>query len=210
MNGPACCRAPCRRASSSGSRSPRYVHVELGAAARHPDVQRKHVVMLTGKNFVADFSRSGRGACRRAGRRRDWHSPPPFSDRIGRDHFARDTVGADENAPASAKSARPIVCPAGTRTSPRLSVSLRASVMIAIVPTGWRTPINRTEGLSTAKASDEPEMCFDLLRRDDLRPPADASAVSGCHGVKGIDTFIAPEIPGGVGEGADTACTSTP
>ena len=29
------------------------VHVELRAAARHPDVQRKHVVMLAGEDFVA-------------------------------------------------------------------------------------------------------------------------------------------------------------
>jgi hypothetical protein len=29
------------------------VHVELGAAARHPDVQREHVVMLPGQDFVA-------------------------------------------------------------------------------------------------------------------------------------------------------------
>ena len=30
------------------------VHVELGAAARHPHVQRKHVVMFAGEDFVAD------------------------------------------------------------------------------------------------------------------------------------------------------------
>ena len=29
------------------------VHVELGAAARHPDMQGKHVVMLAGEDFVA-------------------------------------------------------------------------------------------------------------------------------------------------------------
>src|ERR1700692_1102849 len=28
------------------------VHVELGAAARHPDMQREHVVMLASQNFV--------------------------------------------------------------------------------------------------------------------------------------------------------------
>jgi hypothetical protein len=31
-----------------------HVHVELRAAAGHPDVQRKHVVMLAGEYFVAD------------------------------------------------------------------------------------------------------------------------------------------------------------
>src|SRR5262249_5412195 len=29
------------------------VHVELGATAGHPDVQRKHIVMLAGEDFVA-------------------------------------------------------------------------------------------------------------------------------------------------------------
>src|SRR5258706_13998737 len=32
------------------------VHVELGAAARHPDMQREHVVMLAGENFVASLN----------------------------------------------------------------------------------------------------------------------------------------------------------
>ena len=31
------------------------VHVELGAAAGHPDVQRKHVVVLAGQDLVADL-----------------------------------------------------------------------------------------------------------------------------------------------------------
>ena len=32
------------------------VHVELGAAAGHPDMQREHVVMLAGENFVAGLN----------------------------------------------------------------------------------------------------------------------------------------------------------
>jgi hypothetical protein len=32
-----------------------HVHVELSAAAGHPDVQRKHVVMLTVQDFVANL-----------------------------------------------------------------------------------------------------------------------------------------------------------
>src|SRR5580704_18386452 len=32
------------------------VHVELRAAARHPYMQRKHVVMLAGQDFVADLN----------------------------------------------------------------------------------------------------------------------------------------------------------
>src|SRR5882724_9288548 len=30
-----------------------HVHIELGATARHPHMQREHVVMLAGENFVA-------------------------------------------------------------------------------------------------------------------------------------------------------------
>src|SRR6202048_4980998 len=32
------------------------VHVELCAAAGHPDVQRKHVVMLAGQDFIAGLN----------------------------------------------------------------------------------------------------------------------------------------------------------
>src|SRR5215471_16444521 len=32
------------------------VHVELGAAARHPHVQREHVMMLAGEDFVAHMN----------------------------------------------------------------------------------------------------------------------------------------------------------
>src|ERR1700730_17661746 len=32
------------------------VHVELGAAARHPDMQWKHVVMLAGQDFVTGLN----------------------------------------------------------------------------------------------------------------------------------------------------------
>ena len=33
-----------------------HVHVELGATAGHPDVQRKHVVMLAGEDLVTGLS----------------------------------------------------------------------------------------------------------------------------------------------------------
>ncbi len=33
-----------------------YVHVELGAAAGHPHVQRKHVLVLAGEDFVAGLN----------------------------------------------------------------------------------------------------------------------------------------------------------
>src|SRR5262245_24396701 len=32
------------------------VHIELGAAARHPHVQREHVMMLAGEDFVAHLN----------------------------------------------------------------------------------------------------------------------------------------------------------
>jgi hypothetical protein len=71
------------------------VHVELGAAARNPDVQGKHVVMLPGENFVARLNdqsmalivepcagvvRSGGGF---------------LQGGVGSDHFARDQIPAD-------------------------------------------------------------------------------------------------------------------
>src|SRR5262249_12606810 len=71
------------------------VHVELGAAARHPDVQGKHVVMLAGQDFVASLHDQfvaliiepvtvvvGDRSCF-------------LQDRIGGDHLARDQVLAD-------------------------------------------------------------------------------------------------------------------
>src|SRR5262245_10865148 len=33
-----------------------YIHIELGAAARHPHMQREHVVMLAGEDFVAGLN----------------------------------------------------------------------------------------------------------------------------------------------------------
>ena len=32
------------------------VHIELGTATRHPDMQRKHIVMLPGENFIAGLN----------------------------------------------------------------------------------------------------------------------------------------------------------
>ncbi len=72
-----------------------HIHVELGAAAGHPDMQRKHVVMLAGQDFIADLNDQlvdpviepfagvvciGRGF---------------LQGRIGRDHLARDEILAD-------------------------------------------------------------------------------------------------------------------
>src|SRR6516225_11289455 len=72
-----------------------YVHVELGAAAGHPDMQGKHVAMLPGQNLVAGLNdqlvtliiepfaivvRDGGGL---------------LQGGIGRDHLARDQVSPD-------------------------------------------------------------------------------------------------------------------
>src|SRR5439155_27236742 len=48
--------APERRAGDLGATVGDYlidVHVELGAAARHPNVQGKHVVVLPGEDVIA-------------------------------------------------------------------------------------------------------------------------------------------------------------
>ena len=72
------------------------VHVELRAAAGHPDVQRKHVVMLAGEDLVADLDdqrllvrRPSRpaGVVDQRGRLLD--------DGVGGDHLPRDQVVAD-------------------------------------------------------------------------------------------------------------------
>src|SRR5215471_7358299 len=33
-----------------------HIHVELGAAARHPNVQREHIMVLYGEDFVASLN----------------------------------------------------------------------------------------------------------------------------------------------------------
>ena len=43
------------------------VHVELRAAAGHPDVQREHVVVLAGEDLVADLDDQRMRLCRPAG-----------------------------------------------------------------------------------------------------------------------------------------------
>ena len=48
-------RRACKLAAAVGDHLV-DVHVELGAAARHPDMQRKHVVMLAGEDLVADLN----------------------------------------------------------------------------------------------------------------------------------------------------------
>src|SRR5215470_18558517 len=72
-----------------------HVHVELSPTACHPHVQRKHVVMLAGQNFVASLrdqlvlliAQSFAGmVCFRSSF---------LQNGIGRDHLPRDQVLAD-------------------------------------------------------------------------------------------------------------------
>jgi hypothetical protein len=55
--------APKRRASKLAAAVGYHlvnVHVELGATAGHPDMQREHVVMLAAEDLVADVNDSFR------------------------------------------------------------------------------------------------------------------------------------------------------
>ena len=72
-----------------------HVHVELRAAARHPNVQREHVVMLARQNLVADlhdqrvrFVVEPLAGMVGVGRRF-------LQDGVGGDHFARHQILAD-------------------------------------------------------------------------------------------------------------------
>ena len=71
------------------------VHVELRAAAGHPDMQREHVVMLAGQDLVADLHDQAvrlvvepLAGMVGVGRRL-------LQDGVGGDHLARDQVLAD-------------------------------------------------------------------------------------------------------------------
>src|SRR4030095_8445763 len=72
-----------------------HVHVELGAAAGHPHMQREHVVMLASEDFVASlndqlvlliFEPLAGMICR---------GSSLLQDGIGRDHLTRNQIFAD-------------------------------------------------------------------------------------------------------------------
>ena len=71
------------------------VHVELGAAARHPNMQREHVMMLSGEDFIANLHdqlvtlivEPLAGVIRRSG--------GLLQGGIGGDHFAWNEISAD-------------------------------------------------------------------------------------------------------------------
>src|ERR1700719_5121837 len=51
------------------------VHVELGATARHPDVQREHIVMLASEDFVARLDVQRHRGCPSLSSSPSWYSP---------------------------------------------------------------------------------------------------------------------------------------
>ena len=71
------------------------VHVELRATARHPDMQRKHVVMLAGQDFVANLNNQFVALVVEplAVVVGDWRRLS--SGRIGRDHLAGNQIFPD-------------------------------------------------------------------------------------------------------------------
>ena len=71
------------------------VHIELRAAARHPDMQRKHVVMLTGEDFVAGLDDQFVSGVVHPTARMIGERGALLQDRVARDHLARDQILAD-------------------------------------------------------------------------------------------------------------------
>ena len=71
------------------------VHVELGAAARHPDMQGKHVVMLAGEDFVAGLNDQLVALIVKPFAVVVGDGGGLLQDRVGRDHFAGNQVLAD-------------------------------------------------------------------------------------------------------------------
>src|SRR5215471_10813185 len=71
------------------------VHVELGAAAGHPDVQRKHVVMLAGQNFIAGLNDQFAALIVKSFAIVVCNSGGFLQRGVGRDHFAWNEVLPD-------------------------------------------------------------------------------------------------------------------
>jgi hypothetical protein len=72
-----------------------HVHVELRAAARHPDVQGKHVVVLAGEDFVADLRDQPVGFVSQPLAGVVGNGSRLFEDGISRNHLTRDQILAD-------------------------------------------------------------------------------------------------------------------
>ena len=71
------------------------IHVELGPAARHPYVQREHVVVLTREDFVAGASDEVAGLVIEAPAGMVRRRRRSFQDRVGGDHLARNQILPD-------------------------------------------------------------------------------------------------------------------
>jgi hypothetical protein len=84
-----------------------HVHVELGAAARHPHMQREHVVMNASEYFVTDTCDQGVDLIRQPAVSVVRGGSRTFYDRIGSDHFAEDQVSANAEMLQRALGLRP-------------------------------------------------------------------------------------------------------
>src|SRR5690349_7331593 len=71
------------------------VHVELSAAARHPDVQREHLLMLAGEELIADPHNQFPLGLLKASAGVVGDGCRPLQDSVGCDHLARDQVLPD-------------------------------------------------------------------------------------------------------------------
>src|SRR5215468_3330627 len=95
MNG---CVAAERRAGNLAAAVGNHlvdVHVELGAAARHPHMQRKHVMMLACQDFVAGLNDQFATLIIEPLAGIVGESRGLLQRRVGRDHFARNKILAD-------------------------------------------------------------------------------------------------------------------
>src|ERR1700722_13932270 len=72
-----------------------HVHVELGAAARHPDVQWEHVVMLAAQDLVADLNDQSMRSVVETLAGMVGIGRSLLQDGVGGDHLPRDQVLPD-------------------------------------------------------------------------------------------------------------------
>src|SRR6185312_16723696 len=80
------------------------VHVELGAAACHPDVQREHVAVLAIQYFVADLDDQIGLVRRKAAAGLVGACRSLLENGIGIDHFTRNKIYSDTEMLATAAS----------------------------------------------------------------------------------------------------------
>src|ERR1700760_2821071 len=71
------------------------IHIELGAASSHPDMQREHFAMFAGQNFIADLGDQRQRPVINAATGMVGGGGGALDDSIGSDHLARDEILAD-------------------------------------------------------------------------------------------------------------------